>query len=204
MSKQLVLNLVGLLNQTFLHGLYGEQLRYPPFQRKSDVERIRVRTLGAYGAAHESRKPVSTHRSSRSWRIHSRSFVALARALIERTNVEVSRRHSIASAVQRPCFKAFLLAFGGPGDIPPCIRQRPFVIAGDWQGVPARVRARQRGLKCMGSSGFAQSPPPGPSPAGAPTTPTTACPPAWTWTCSTVTLCWPLPRWRLRASRRAA
>ena len=29
----------------------------------------------------------------RSWRIHSRSFVALARALIARTNVEVSRRH---------------------------------------------------------------------------------------------------------------
>jgi hypothetical protein len=49
------------------------------------------------------------------------------------------------------------------------------------------------------SSGFERAPPP-----GVPTTPTTACPPAWTWTCSTVTFCWPLPRWRLRASRRAA
>jgi hypothetical protein len=31
------------------------------------------------------------------------------------------------------------------------IGQRPLVIAGDWQGVPARVRAWQRGLKCMGN-----------------------------------------------------
>jgi hypothetical protein len=30
---------------------------------------------------------------------------------------------------------AFLLPFGAPGDVPPCIRQRPFFIAGDWHGV---------------------------------------------------------------------
>jgi len=33
---------------------------------------------------------------------------------------------------------------------------------------------------------------------------TIACPPAWTFTCSTVMYCWPSPRWRLRASVRAA
>jgi hypothetical protein len=33
--------------------------------------------------------------------------------------------------------KARLLPFGAPGALPPCIRQRPFGIAGDWQGVPA-------------------------------------------------------------------
>ena len=41
------------------------------------------------------------------------------------------------------------MLFGAPGDVPPCIRQRPFVIAGDRQGVPVLVRARQRGLKCI-------------------------------------------------------
>jgi hypothetical protein len=40
-----------------------------------------------------------------------------------------------------PCLKAFLLAFGAPGDRPPCIRQRPFGIAGDWHGLPLLVRA---------------------------------------------------------------
>jgi hypothetical protein len=32
------------------------------------------------------------------------------------------------------------------------------------------------------------------------TAPTIACPPAWTWTCSTVTFCCPLPRYRWSAS----
>jgi hypothetical protein len=39
---------------------------------------------------------------------------------------------------------------------------------------------------------------------GVSTMPTTAWPPECTWTCSTVTFCWPLPRWRLSASRRVA
>src|ERR1700730_2209146 len=66
-------------------------------------------------------------------------------------------------------------------------------------------RAWQRGLKCMGNLFcmglllLESSPPP-----DAPTTPTTARPPEWTWTCSTVTFCWPLPRWRLSASSRVA
>src|SRR3954469_6614189 len=96
--------------------------------------------------------------------------------------------------------KAFLLPLAAPGALPPCIRQRPFAIAGDWHGVPARVRAWQRGLRGMGNLAgnllcmglfleFAGVPtPPGP-PADVATTPTTACPPAWTWTCSTVTFC---------------
>jgi len=38
-----------------------------------------------------------------------------------------------------------------PGDLPPCIRQRPFGIAGDRQDVPFRVFAPHRGLRCMGN-----------------------------------------------------
>jgi hypothetical protein len=40
---------------------------------------------------------------------------------------------------------------GAPGDGPPCIRQRPFGIAGDRQGVPLRVFAPHLGLECMGN-----------------------------------------------------
>ena len=35
----------------------------------------------------------------------------------------------MASAVYRPCFNAVLFPFGAPGDVPPCIRHRPFLIA---------------------------------------------------------------------------
>jgi hypothetical protein len=35
------------------------------------------------------------------------------------------------------------------GDIPPCIRQRPFGIAADRQGLPFLVRAPHRRLRCM-------------------------------------------------------
>src|SRR5262249_11680311 len=48
-----------------------------------------------------------------------------------------------------PCLKAFLFPFGAPGDGPPCIRHRPFGIAGAWQGVPFLVRAPHRGLRCI-------------------------------------------------------
>jgi hypothetical protein len=40
---------------------------------------------------------------------------------------------------RRPCLSAFLLPFGAPGDRPPCIRQRPLGIAGDWHGLLLRV-----------------------------------------------------------------
>ena len=46
---------------------------------------------------------------------------------------------------------ALALPFGAPGDVPPCIRQRPFAIAGERHGGPARVLAPQRGLRCMGN-----------------------------------------------------
>ena len=36
-----------------------------------------------------------------------------------------------------------------PGDIPPCIRQRPFGIAADRQPLPLLVRAPHRRLRCM-------------------------------------------------------
>jgi len=65
--------------------------------------------------------------------------------------LEISRRRAIASAVKRPCLRAFLFPLGGPGDFPPCIRQRPFGIAGDRHGCPCRVRAPHRGLRCMGN-----------------------------------------------------
>src|SRR5262245_18601063 len=61
---------------------------------------------------------------------------------------ESSRRKAMALAVYHPCFSAFLFPLGAPGDDPPCIRQRPFGIAGDWQGLPLRVFAQKRGLDC--------------------------------------------------------
>ena len=50
----------------------------------------------------------------------------------------------IAPADLAPCFQAFRLPLGAPGEGPPCIRQRPLGIAGDLHGVPLRVRAPQR------------------------------------------------------------
>jgi hypothetical protein len=44
-----------------------------------------------------------------------------------------------------------LLPFGAPGDFPPCILHRPFVIAGDWHLLPLRVRAPHRVLRFMGN-----------------------------------------------------
>ena len=66
----------------------------------------------------------------------------------------ISRRSLIASAVYRPCFKAFWLPSGGPDDLPPCIRHRPFDIAGLQHGRRVRLLiASQRGAAwalCMG------------------------------------------------------
>jgi hypothetical protein len=44
------------------------------------------------------------------------------------------------------CFHMpFRWPFGPPlPGAPPCIRHRPFGVAGDWQGVPRRVLAKQR------------------------------------------------------------
>jgi hypothetical protein len=38
-----------------------------------------------------------------------------------------------------------------PGEGPPCIRHRPFGIAGARHDFPPRVRAPQRGVSCMGN-----------------------------------------------------
>ena len=118
-------------------------------------------------------------------------WLAYMKVLTAFISAAISRRRAIASTVYRPCLSAFRLPFGAPGDGPPCIRQRPFFIAGDWHGVPRRVRARHRRTRCIGKLlcmrlilCFPYCPPPGVS-----TIPTTACPPACTCTCSTVTFC---------------
>jgi hypothetical protein len=44
-----------------------------------------------------------------------------------------------------------LVSLGAPVDLPPCIRQRPFFIAGDRHDSRVRFdRAPQRGLRCIG------------------------------------------------------
>jgi hypothetical protein len=57
---------------------------------------------------------------------------------------ESRRLFEIASLENRPCLNAFWFPFGAPGEGPPCIRHLPFAIAGDWHGLPLRVRAPQR------------------------------------------------------------
>src|SRR5690348_7429303 len=75
----------------------------------------------------------------------------VASDFIIRIRAEKCRRPSIALPVYRPCLRAFLLPVGAPGDPPPCIRQRPFRIAGDRHCWALRVRAPHRGLRCMGN-----------------------------------------------------
>jgi len=57
-----------------------------------------------------------------------------------------------ASRVYAPCRNAFRLPRGAPEPAaPPCIRHRRFPrTAGDWQGRPDLVLARQRGLESIG------------------------------------------------------
>jgi hypothetical protein len=78
-------------------------------------------------------------------------FRSRSRAFIARRSDAIPRRRIMASTVYRPCLSAFLFPFGAPGDLPPCIRHGPFGIAGDWHGLPLRVRAPHRGLRCMGN-----------------------------------------------------
>ena len=93
---------------------------------------------------------------------------------------ESMRRLAMAAAVYRPCFRAFRLPFGAPGLAPPCMRHLPFGMAGDWQDIPERVRAQQRGLNrrrvvSMGLILYFQcAPPPGWAPLNCPNA---ACPP---------------------------
>src|SRR5690625_2676563 len=46
----------------------------------------------------------------------------------------------------KPCLKLFLFCFGGPVDLPPCIRHLPFAIAPFLHGLPDLVLAPQRFL----------------------------------------------------------
>jgi len=70
---------------------------------------------------------------------------------MSRIKASLSRRRARAAAAQNPSFQAFRLPRGAPDlrALPPphpCIRQRGRpCTAGDRQGVPARVRAPQRG-----------------------------------------------------------
>ena len=75
---------------------------------------------------------------------HRRSF------LESRSNCWNSRLSCFAATEYRPCFqlarceRASPSAVRGPVLFPPCIRQRPFDIAGHSQRVPLRVLAPQR------------------------------------------------------------
>jgi hypothetical protein len=53
--------------------------------------------------------------------VHSSSPICSINPFISRTNAANSRRSAIASAVKRPCLKAWLLPFGAPGEAPPSI-----------------------------------------------------------------------------------
>ena len=81
-----------------------------------------------------------------------------------RSNALRRLRSAMAAAVYRPCFRAFLLPLGAPGDLPPCIRHLPLVIAGARHGVPIRVlRSFQTRLRLCVPHGvqlLCKSPPP--------------------------------------------
>src|SRR3954451_3860999 len=59
------------------------------------------------------------------------------------------RRPVSASAVRRPCLSAFRLPRGGPARAPCILHRRLPLTAGDRHRLPPRVRAPQRGLRCM-------------------------------------------------------
>src|SRR4030095_10309464 len=82
--------------------------------------------------------------------------VSLSALITARSNRISARR----SALRPPCFHCDLrlrsppsVVFG-PVDFPPWIRQRPFFIAGDLQGAPARVFAPHRGAVFGAPGGF--------------------------------------------------
>jgi hypothetical protein len=79
----------------------------------------------------------------------------------------IRERSAFAPLLKCPCFQAFLFPLGAPVDLPPCIRQRPFRMAGDRQRPSLRVFAPHRRLSsiasrlCMGLTfGFSLHPPP--------------------------------------------
>jgi NADH dehydrogenase len=71
-------------------------------------------------------------------------FARYAPGLKSLTDAETIRA-KILSAFELAGFRALLLPFGAPVDFPPCIWQRPFVIAGDRHEFPRRVLAPHLG-----------------------------------------------------------
>jgi hypothetical protein len=71
-----------------------------------------------------------------------------------RRSMATIRRSSVISPLYRPWIvraariRASPSAVLGPVLLPPCIRHREFLIAGDRHGLPLRVRAPQRGQDC--------------------------------------------------------
>jgi hypothetical protein len=177
--------------------------------------RRRHRPLRAFFSSGERQVPSFIHRARRilrPFRIaqdYSSPSTCSTRPLMSRRSTVRRRLWAMASAEWRPCFKAWLFPLGAPGALPPSIRHRPFAIAGDRHGVPALVRARQRGLRCMGNllcMGLFLDIAAIPTPrlAGRSHHSDHGCPPAWTWTCSTVTFCWPRQSFRQARSNLAS
>ena len=142
------------------------------------------------------------------------------RAIISRdwrSSSAISRPSASVCAAYLPCFQFAIAA------APPCMRHRPYSPLGifmpgarhiskawpalKWRGMAphlgesvgiARQIAVSEGPGLHGFEDFLHfsclPPPP------AFTAPTMAWPPAFTWTCSTRTVCWPRPRWRFNAS----
>ena len=130
-----------------------------PPRRRRELARCHRRRLFVLAASYSSPSRLKVLRHTKSSVAECPSVASSLRryhdfpasARISRTSAATSRRRAIASALYRPCFHARRLPFGTPGFCPPCIRQRPFGIAGDRHGLPLRVRAPHRGLRCIGN-----------------------------------------------------
>jgi hypothetical protein len=79
-------------------------------------------------------------------------FISSSSFRASSSNASIRRRSAIASAVNRPCLRAFRFARGAPDPVaPPCMRQRLLLcIAGARHAPPIRVLAPQRRLARIG------------------------------------------------------
>ena len=82
------------------------------------------------------------------------------RSPVCRSNTRTSARSFFAAAEQYPCFVTARLTRSipsgvrGPVERPPCMRHRPFGIAGHRHGTPCRFLAPQRGAFRKSPGGF--------------------------------------------------
>jgi hypothetical protein len=119
-------------------------LNAPPSRRKR---------RGPYRKARLSKAPLPSHRGSAAYRglqEHDTLPQPSPSVAQGQSSHGLNERRDLAPAGNRldgvaACLKAFLLPLGAPGDRPPCTRQRPFGIAGDWHRLPLLVRARISG-----------------------------------------------------------